>query len=51
VYTLPQVLAQLPGSKLFNMLIVHSLLQRGVIKLRESQAVARYQGPKKTGFY
>ena len=51
VYTLPQVLAQLPGSRLSNMLIVHSLLQRGVIKLRESQAVARYQGPKKTGFY
>ncbi len=51
VYTLPQVLSQLPGSKLLNMLIVHSLLQRGVIKLRESQAVARYQGSKKTGFY
>ena len=50
VYTLPQILAQLPGLRLFNILVVNSLLQRGVIKLRESQAVARYQGPKKTRF-
>ncbi len=51
VYTLPQILNQLPGARLFNLVVIHNLLQRGVIKLRESQAVARYQGPKKTGYY
>jgi hypothetical protein len=44
IYTLPQVLALLPGPKLYNQLIIHNLLQRGIIKLRESQAVVRFSG-------
>ncbi len=45
-YTLPQVLTQLPGQPIYNLLIIHSLLQRGVIKTRESQAVAKYAAPR-----
>ena len=46
IYTLPQVLALLPGPKLYNQLIIRNLLQRGIIKLRESQAVVRFSGPR-----
>lgn len=42
-YTVTQVLNLLPGDALYNMLILRSLIQRGVVKTRESQAVARYK--------
>jgi hypothetical protein len=42
-YTVTQVLNLLPGAALYNMLIIRSLIQRGVVKTRESQAVARYK--------
>jgi len=50
IYTLPQVLALLPGPRLYNQLIIRNLLQRGIIKLRESQAVVRFSGqhPRKS---
>jgi hypothetical protein len=46
IYTLPQILTMLPGPKLYNQLIIHNLLQRGIIKLRESQAVVRFSGQR-----
>jgi hypothetical protein len=44
MYTIAQILALLPGAKLYNHLIIHDLLQRGVIKLRESQEVVKHPG-------
>ena len=43
-YTLSQILALLPGGKLYNQLIIHNLIQRGVLKLRESQEIVRHPG-------
>lgn len=40
-YTLPQVLALFPGEKLLGRLIVYSLLQQGILKFRESQAIEK----------
>ncbi len=40
-YTLPQVLALFPGEKLLGRLIVYALLQQGILKFRESQAVEK----------
>ncbi|HLE60874.1 MAG TPA: DUF4388 domain-containing protein [Thermoanaerobaculaceae bacterium] len=44
MYTVAQILALVPGAKLYNQLIIHNLLQRGVIKLRESQQVVKHPG-------
>jgi hypothetical protein len=44
MYTVSQILALVPGAKLYNLLIMQNLLQRGVIKLRESQEVVRHPG-------
>ena len=44
IYTLAQILALVPGERLYNQLIIHNLLQRGVIKLRESQQVVKHPG-------
>jgi hypothetical protein len=44
MYTVAQVLELVPGVKLYNQLIIHNLLQRGVIKLRESQEVVKHPG-------
>jgi hypothetical protein len=49
IYTVPQILTLLPGAKLFNQLIIHGLLQRGIVKLRESQAVVRYSSVRFSG--
>ncbi|HVN75472.1 MAG TPA: DUF4388 domain-containing protein [Thermoanaerobaculaceae bacterium] len=43
-YTVAQILALLPGGKLYNQLIIHNLIQRGVLKLRESQELVRHPG-------
>jgi len=43
-YTMSQILALLPGGKLYNQLIIHNLIQRGVLKLRESQELVRHPG-------
>ena len=51
MYTVAQVLTLVPGAKLYSQLILHNLLQRGVIKLRESQEVVKHPGmrrPKKS---
>jgi hypothetical protein len=51
MYTVAQILALLPGARLHNQLIIHNLLQRGVIKLRESQEMVKHAGfrrPKKS---
>jgi hypothetical protein len=45
MYALPQILPQLPGSKLRNQLIIHNLMQRGIVKVQESRAVSRYAVP------
>ena len=34
IYTVAQILALVPGERLYNQLIIHNLLQRGVIELR-----------------
>jgi len=44
MYTVAQILALVPGARLYNQLIIHNLLQRGVIKLRESQQVVKHPG-------
>lgn len=43
-YTVSQILSVLPGVALYNLLIVHNLIQRGVVKTRESQSVVKYRG-------
>jgi hypothetical protein len=43
-YSLQEVLNQLPGSRLQNRVIVHNLLRRGLIKVREVTAVKPYRG-------
>jgi Domain of unknown function (DUF4388) len=43
-YTVTQILTLLPGGKLYNQLIIHNLIQRGVLKLRESQELVRHPG-------
>ena len=43
-YTANQILTMLPGAKLYNQLIIHNLIQRGVVKLRESQEMVRHPG-------
>ena len=45
MYTLPRILPQLPGPKLKNQLIIHNLMQRGIVKVQESRAVARHATP------
>ncbi len=44
-YTLPQILALFPGEKLLGRVLIHSLLQQGIVKYRESQAVQRFRKP------
>ncbi|HPC83824.1 MAG TPA: DUF4388 domain-containing protein [Thermoanaerobaculaceae bacterium] len=41
LYTLPQILPLLPGPKLKNQLIIHNLMQRGIVKIQESRAVGK----------
>ena len=43
-YTVTQILTLLPGGKLYNQLIIHNLIQRGVLKPRESQEIVRHPG-------
>jgi hypothetical protein len=43
VYTLPQVLAQLPGPRLKNQVIIHGLMHRGIVKVQESRSLSRFQ--------
>jgi hypothetical protein len=43
-YTVSQILTLLPGGKLYNQLIIHNLIQRGVLKPRESQEIVRHPG-------
>ncbi len=45
MYALPQILPQLPGPRLKNQLIIHNLMQRGIVKVQESRAVSRYATP------
>lgn len=45
VYTIEEVLKQLPGSDLNNRVIVHNLIRRGLIKPREATSVKRFQQP------
>lgn len=40
-YTLPQILTLFPGEKLLGRLIVYALLQQGILKFRESQALEK----------
>lgn len=43
LYTVEQVLRQLPGSRLNNRVIIHNLIRRGLIKPREATSVRRFQ--------
>ncbi len=42
-YTVQEVLSQLPGSDLQNRAILHNLLRRGLVKIREARSVRRYR--------
>lgn len=42
-FTLPQILAQLPGDRLHNLLVMHSLLRRGIIRVQRTRAVSKFQ--------
>jgi hypothetical protein len=45
-YAMEEVLAQLPGARLQNRVIIHNLHRRGLIKVRDATSVRRYrQGP------
>lgn len=48
LYTMQQILTQLPGAKLRNQLVIYGLMQRGIIKLQESRAVSKYQSVRRT---
>ena len=48
LYAMQQILAQLPGSKLRNQLVIYGLMQRGIIKVQESRAVSKYQATRQT---
>lgn len=43
-YTVEEVLSQLPGTDLHNRVILHNLLRRGLIKVRDAVSVRRYRG-------
>ncbi len=43
IYSIEEVLTQLPGSDLNNRVIVHNLIRRGLVKTRESTSVKRFQ--------
>ncbi len=43
IYTIEEVLSQLPGSDLNNRVIVHNLIRRGLVKIRESTSVKRFR--------
>jgi hypothetical protein len=47
IYTIDQVLRQLPGSKLNNRIIIHNLIRRGLVKPREATSVKRFQDIRK----
>jgi len=42
-YSVLEVLSQLPGSELQNRAILHNLLRRGLVKVREARSVRRYR--------
>jgi hypothetical protein len=42
-YSIQEVLSQLPGSDLQNRAILHNLLRRGLVKVRETRSVRRYR--------
>ncbi|MEN8165306.1 MAG: hypothetical protein ABFS37_14340, partial [Acidobacteriota bacterium] len=43
IYTVKEVLRQLPGSDLNNRVIIHNLIRRGLVKPREATSVKRFQ--------
>lgn len=43
VYSLKEVLRQLPGSSLNNRVIIHNLIRRGLVKPREATSVKRFK--------
>jgi hypothetical protein len=45
VYTVDEVLRQLPGSPLHNRVILHNLLRRNLIKVREVSGIRPYRAP------
>lgn len=42
-YAMEDVLAQLPGSRLQNRVIIHNLYRRGLVKVRDATSVRRYR--------
>jgi len=43
VYSIEEVLSQLPGSDLNNRVIIHNLVRRGLIKPRDATSIKRFQ--------
>ncbi len=43
-YTVQEVLSQLPGTFLHNRVILHNLLRRNLIRLRQKTSMARFRG-------
>lgn len=44
-YSIGEILAQLPGNELHNMVRIHELHRRGLVKVSKVHAVRRYQEP------
>jgi hypothetical protein len=43
VYSVREVLSQLPGSALHNRVVLHNLIRRGLVKTRDTTGVQRYR--------
>jgi len=43
MYSVEEVLRQLPGTDLYNWAILHNLLRRGLVKVRDARTVRRYR--------
>ena len=41
-FSLPQILAQLPGDRMRNLLNLHNLLRRGIIRVQRSRGVSKF---------
>ena len=51
MYTLREVLSQLPGSPLHNRVVLHNLIRRGLVKARDTTQVQRYRAGRAPADY
>lgn len=41
-FSLPQIMSQLPGDRMRNLLIMHNLLRRGIIRVQHTRGVSKF---------